>query len=134
MAGPERVDAYALMQRFRTDERSLSDALMLFVEREDFGYVWLVYRDDSPVGCASVGYVIGTDAGGLVALVRDIYVLPEARRSGVASAMLDALHERLDAAGVARVDTPVASDPGLQAFLRARGYAPTTEALFSLGR
>lgn len=134
MAGPERVDAYFLMQRFRSDERALSAALALFVEREDFGYVWLVYRDDSPVGCASVGYSIGTAAGGIVALVRDLYVLPDARRSGVGSALLDALHERLDAADVVQVDIPVAADPGLQAFLRARGYAPSDENVFSLGR
>jgi hypothetical protein len=34
--GPERFDAFALMRTFRSDERRLSDALALFVEREDY--------------------------------------------------------------------------------------------------
>ncbi|GAC1543705.1 MAG: hypothetical protein NVS2B17_23880 [Candidatus Velthaea sp.] len=134
MAGPERYDAFALMKRFRTDEASLGDALALFADREDYGFVWLAYREAVPVGCASVGYAIATDAGGVVALVRDLYVLPDARRSGVGSALLAGLHARLDALDVKRVDMPVAGDPGLQAFLRESGYTPTDKLTFSLGR
>jgi GNAT superfamily N-acetyltransferase len=129
MAGPERFDAFSMMKRFRTDEALLGDALSLFVDREDLGFVWLAYRDDSPVGCCSVGYVIGTDAGGVIAVVRDIYVLPEVRREGVAGAMLASLAERVNG-----IDVPVAGDPGLQAFLRAAGYRPTDDQLFSLRR
>jgi GNAT superfamily N-acetyltransferase len=134
MAGPERYDAFSLMKRFRSDEALLGDALALFVDREDFGFIWLAYEDDSPVGCASVGYVITTDAGGVVAVVRDVYVLAEARRHGVATAMLAALSARLDALDVRRIDVPVAGDPGLQAFLLAAGYRATDERTFSLDR
>ncbi|GAC1416365.1 MAG: hypothetical protein NVSMB64_26570 [Candidatus Velthaea sp.] len=134
MAGPERYDAFALMKRFRTDEAALGDALALFVDREDYGFVWLAYREAVPVGCASVGYAIATDAGGVVALVRDMYVVTDARRSGIATALLASLHARLDALDVERVDIPVAGDPGLQAFLLKSGYAPTDELTFSLGR
>ena len=134
MAGPERYDAFSLMKRFRNDEAALGDALALFVDREDFGFVWLAYQDDVAVGCASVGYGIASDAGGVVATVRDLYVVPEARRIGVATALLARLHERLDALDVRRVDIPVAGDPGLQAFLKAAGYDATDELTFSLGR
>src|SRR5471030_793318 len=134
MAGPERLDAFSMMKRFRTDEALLGDALSLFVDREDLGFVWLAYRDDCPVGCCSVGYVIGTDAGGVIAVVRDIYVLPEVRREGVATAMLASLAERVNGIDVRRIDVPVAGDPGLQAFLRAAGYHPTDDQLFSLRR
>jgi hypothetical protein len=71
MGGPERLDAFELMRTFRRDERRLGDALTLFVEREDYGFVWLAYRDAAAVGCASVSYAVSTQAGGLVALVRD---------------------------------------------------------------
>jgi len=134
MAGPERYDAFSLMKRFRTDEALLGDALALFVDREDFGFVWLAYEDDSPVACACVGYVIATDAGGVVAVVRDIYVLPDARRHGVATELLGTLRARLDAFDVGRIDVPVAGDPGLQAFLIAAGYRATDERTFSLDR
>ena len=131
MAGPERFDAFSMMKRFRTDEALLGDALSLFVDREDLGFVWLAYRDDSPVGCCSVGYVIGTDAGGVIAVVRDIYVRPEHRRQGVAKAMLASLAERVNGIDVRRIDAPVAGDPGLQAFLLATGYHATDDQLFS---
>jgi len=134
MAGPERYDAFSLMKRFRIAEALLGEALALFVDREDLGFVWLAYDDDSPVGCASVGYASATDAGGLVAVVRDIYVVPEARRRGAATAMLGALRARLDALEVRRVDVPVAGDPGLPAFLIAAGYRTTGEPTFSLDR
>jgi GNAT superfamily N-acetyltransferase len=134
MTGPDRVDAYALMKRFRLDDGALGDALTLFLEREDYGFVWLAYRDDSPVACCSVGYHIATDAGGVIALIRDIYVLPDARRAGIGAAMLAELIVKLDDQGIARIDAPLAADPGLQAFLRKQGFTATDERTFSLGR
>jgi len=133
MGGPERFDALRLMQTFRGDEHRLSDALKLFVEREDYGFVWLAYREDAAVGCASVGYTISTDAGGLVAVVRDLYVVPAARRSGVATALLAALGTRLAALDVTRFELAFAGDPGLLAFASARGFT-LTAGLFAARR
>ena len=128
MAGPERLDAFALMERFCSDRQRLGDALNLYVEREDYGFVWLAYREDAPVGCCSVGYAIAADAGGLVALVRDIYVRPEIRRSGVATGMLAALDTRLAALPVVRIETPAASG-ALATLLAACGYTTTDRRL-----
>jgi GNAT superfamily N-acetyltransferase len=134
MTGPERYDAFTLMLRFRSDQAALGDALTLFVEREDYGFVWLAYAEDTCVGCCSIAYAIATDAGGLTALLRDLYILPEVRRRGVASAMLADLHKRLDAIGVRRVDALMSPAAGLDAFLRASGYTASSEALFRLVR
>lgn len=122
MAGTERLDAFALMKAFRFDEPRLGDALTLFVEREDYGFVWLAYRADALVGCASVGYAISTGAGGVVAVVRDLYVVPGARRSGVATALIEALRARLAALDIARLEIATSGDAALLAFLAARGY------------
>jgi GNAT superfamily N-acetyltransferase len=122
MGGPERFDALRLMQTFRSDESRLSEALALFVEREDYGFVWLAYRADEAVGCASVGYAISTAAGGLVGLVRDLYVVPAQRRSGVATTLLAALEARLAALDVAGLELAAAGDPALAAFASARGF------------
>jgi len=133
MAGPERYDAFALMRRFRTDEAALGDALTLFVEREDYGFVWLAYAGSTCVGCVSAGYAIGTAAGGVIAVLDDLYVVPEARRRGIATTMLDDLHVRLDAADVRRIEIAAPADPALQAFLRARGYSSAGDVRFTFG-
>jgi hypothetical protein len=48
MASPERLDAIALMKRFRPDETALGEALSLFVDRPDYGLVRLAYDDGIP--------------------------------------------------------------------------------------
>jgi GNAT superfamily N-acetyltransferase len=133
MAGPERYDALTLMRAFRADEARLSDALNLFVEREDYGFVWLAYREDTALGCCSVGYTVSTAAGGLTAVVRDLYVIPAARRGGIATAMLAALAARLAALDVARTEIAANGDAGLLAFVAARGLT-VTAAIFAPGR
>jgi GNAT superfamily N-acetyltransferase len=125
MSGPERLDAFTFMRAFRADERALGDALTLFVEREDFGFVWLAYRSDTLVGCASVGYGVASTAGGLVGVVRDLYVAPPVRRAGIASALLAALETRLTHLGVTRIEIAANGDAALLAFLAARGYRVT---------
>jgi GNAT superfamily N-acetyltransferase len=131
MAGPERYDAFSLMRRFRTDEAALGDALTLFVDREDYGFVWLAYAGSTCVGCVSAGYAIGTAAGGLIATLADLYVIPEGRRRGIATTMLDDLHTRFDALGVQRVEIAAPADPALQAFLRSRGYTSAGDVRFT---
>ena len=125
MAGPERFDAGRLMSEYETDELRLAAALALFAEREDLGFVWLAYRDDELVGCCSVGYAVGTRAGGLVGVVRDLYVRRSQRRTGVATALLEALRQRLRPAEVTALEVHSGTHASLAAFLAARGYALT---------
>jgi len=133
MAGPERLDVGRLMSAFISDERRLNAALALFAEREDLGFVWLAYREDDLVGCCSVSYAIGTAVGGLVAVVRDLYVRPEVRRTGVAGALLGALRERVAAAEATAIEVHSGTDTGLAAFLIARGFR-LTSGVFTAAR
>ena len=123
MAGAERLDAFALMKRFRTDEAALGDALALFAERPDYGFVWLAYVDGIPAACVSVAFAISAEAGGLAAELRDLWVAEEVRRRGVGSALVATLHGRLDQLDVRRIDVAVPPSAALRSFLRARGYA-----------
>lgn len=127
MAGPERLDAFALMKHFRHDEGALGDALALFVDRPDYGFVWLAYEDDVPVACISVALGISTEGGGLVADLRDLWVLADRRGRGVGSALLATLHGRLDQLGVRRIEATIADDATARLFM-ARGYAVTRAA------
>ena len=127
MTSAERYDAFTLMQRFRPDEAALGAALTLFVDRPDYGFIWLAYLDDLPCGCASVSLGIDSETGGLVATVRDLFVLPERRRHGIGSALLLTLHGRLAHLDVKRIDA-VGNHAALQPFLAARAYRATGSA------
>jgi GNAT superfamily N-acetyltransferase len=122
MASAERYDAFALMERFRTDTAALGEALSLFIDRPDFGFVWLAYLDDHPAACASASLGIDTETGGLVATVRDLFVLPERRRHGIGSALLVTLQGRLKTLEVTRIEAVCGADPSLLGFFEARGY------------
>ena len=80
MASAERYDAFSLMENFRTDAAALGEALSLFIDRPDYGFIWLAYVDDHPAACASASLAIDTETGGLLATVRDLFVPPERRR------------------------------------------------------
>jgi len=122
MGGPERPDAFVLMRPFRADQAALGDALALFVDRPDFGFIWLAYDDGIPAACVSVSFAISSERGGLLAQLRDLWVAPERRRRGIGSALVATLHGRLDQLDVKRVAAAIPDDAALRAFFAARGY------------
>jgi len=122
MASAERYDAFSLMEGFRADAAALGEALTLFIERPDYGFVWLAYLDDHPTACVSAAFGIDTESGGLVATLRDLFVHPERRRRGIGSALLVTLHGRLEQLGVSRIEVVGNDDPALRGFLEARAY------------
>jgi GNAT superfamily N-acetyltransferase len=128
MASAERYDAFALMERFRTDAAALGEALSLFIDRPDYGFVWLAYVDDLPAACASASVGVDTETGGLVATVRDLFVLPERRRQGIGSALLVTLQGRLANLEVTRIEAVCGADQSLPGFFAARGYALSSAA------
>ena len=134
MASPERYDAYTLMEQFRADTARLGDALSLFVDRPDYGFIWLAYDDGTPAACVSVGFGISTEAGGLAAELRDHFVAPPHRRRGIGSALLATLHARLDQLDVRRIEAACGDDDALHAFFSARGYSAQPGIRFSLTR
>ncbi|MDP9105397.1 MAG: GNAT family N-acetyltransferase [Candidatus Eremiobacteraeota bacterium] len=123
MAGAERIDAFTLMKQFRADEALLGEALALYVDRPDYGFIWLAYEDGIPAACVSAAYAISTESGGLAASLRDLWVVPDRRRRGIGSALLATLHGRVDQLAITRVEASLPNDPALRAFFAARGYA-----------
>jgi GNAT superfamily N-acetyltransferase len=121
MASAERFDVFALMRRFRGDEGTLGEALTLFIDRPDYGFIWLAYDDDHAAACVSVAFGLDTEAGGVVATLRDLFVLPERRRRGIGSALLATLHGRLAQLEVKRIDI-LGSDQSFVPFMRFLGY------------
>ena len=131
MAGPERYDAFGLLRQFRTDEAMLGDALALFVDRPDYGFIWLAYADGIPVGCVGVSFGISTESGGVLATLRDLWVDPSARGRGIATAMLLTLHARLDQLDVRETEITGGNDAAPRALLTARGYTGRDAVTFT---
>lgn len=79
-------------------------------------------REGEPIGVAAFGVVSGSAAGRLAVVA----VRPDARRQGVASALLAAVAADLAARGVALIVAELPDAPALgagRAFLAARGFA-----------
>jgi len=133
MAGAERFDAFALMKHVR-EESALGDALALFVDRPDYGFVWLAYDDGIPAGCVSVAFAISTEAGGLAASLHDLWVAPDRRRRGIGTALLVTLHGRLGQLGVTRIEATIPPDEALQAFFTSLDYAESDATRATLSR
>jgi GNAT superfamily N-acetyltransferase len=134
MASAERLDAFALMKAFRADEAALGDALALFIDRPDYGFVWLAYDDGIPAACLSVAFGISTETGGVVAGLRDLWVAEDRRRRGIGSALLATLHGRLAHLEVIRLEAAIPDDAALRGFFAARGYVDRGGTLVSLER
>lgn len=124
MSAAERPDVFALLASERADHVALGKALTLFVEREDFGFVWVAFADDeSIVACVLVSYAISTEAGGLVAALDDILVSPGARRTGIGTGLLETLATHLRAMDIVGMRASVPRASGLQRFFSACGFA-----------
>jgi len=123
MAGAERLDAFALMKQFCADEALLGQALALYVDRPDYGFIWLAYDDGIPAACVSAAYAISAETGGLIAALRELWVVPDRRRRGIGSALLATLHGRLAQLEITRIEASLPDDPAPRAFFMARGYA-----------
>ncbi len=122
MTSAERYDAFQLMRRICDDESALGAALGLFVERPDYGFVWLAYVDDLPVACVTVSLGIDLEAGGLVATLRNLFVTEEVRGEGIGSALLLTLRARLKALEVVRIDV-LGTTADVDPFLRKREFS-----------
>ena len=76
---------------------------------------------DQILGVAVLAYRLNISAGGLFASIEDLHVRPEARRQGVARALLTAADKRCAALGISYVEVQV-EDDAAEAFYTALGY------------
>jgi len=84
---------------------ALRHALRLFLSRPDLGFVWVLVDAGAVVGCCVVCYAISTSAGGIVAKLDDVCVLPGREGQGIGSALIDSLKCELRSRGAQRIDT-----------------------------
>lgn len=143
MTAPDVTDAFQMLSAFlREDEhyrasseaygdrgiQGLNDALYLFLEHPDLGFVWMAYDDDGAAGVCVVCYAVSTSMGALVAKLDDVSVKPDRRGEGIGTVMINALKEQLTKESVTRIDVAVHLDnPEARTFYQRLGFQPLNE-------
>ena len=147
MTARQSKDAKALLATFlREDEhylassqaygdsglKGLNDALDLFLERPELGFVWMAYDENGAAGICVVCYAISTSMGTVVAKLDDVSVKADRRGHGVGSEMLEQLKEQLRKESVTRIDVAVhLENPQARRFYEKLGFVALNEERLS---
>ena len=106
----------------------LNDALDLFLEHPELGFIWMAYDENGVAGVCVVCYAISTSIGAVVAKLDDVSVKPDRRGQGVGTAMLDQLKTQLRSEAVGRIDVAVHVDnPEAKRFYEKFGFVALNE-------
>ena len=143
MTAADVRDAFEMLGAFLTEDehylassaaygdrgvRGLNDALYLFLERPELGFVWLAHDDQGVAGICVVCYAISTSLGTVVAKLDDVSVPENRRGSGVGTAMIGQLKEELRQQSVMRIDVAVhLHNPEAKRFYEKLGFVPLNE-------
>ena len=108
--------------------RGLNDALDLFLERPELGFVWLAFSDGRIAATSVVSYAISTSMGSVVAKLDDVYVRPDQRGKGTGTAFIESLKQQLRKEAVTRIDVAVhLNNPEARRFYEKLGFVPLNE-------
>ena len=143
MTAADARDAFEMLTSFLTEDehylasskiygdrgvRGLNDALYLFLERPELGFVWVAYDENGVAGISVVCYAISTSLGTLVAKLDDVSVKADRRGHGVGSAMIEQLKIEVRKQSVMRIDVAVHRDnPEAKRFYEKLGFAQLNE-------
>jgi ribosomal protein S18 acetylase RimI-like enzyme len=138
MTAADVTDAFEMLRVFlREDEHYLSssaaygdrgfqglnNALDLFLERPELGFVWLAYDEQGAAGVCVVCYAISTSMGAVVAKLDDVSVKLDRRGQGIGTALLEQLKEQLRKELVTRIDVAVhLENPEARNFYEKLGF------------
>ncbi len=148
MTAPDVTDAFGMLRDFlHGDEhylasstaygdrgiQGLNDALYLFLEHPDLGFVWMAHDDNEVAGVCVVCYAVSTSMGSLVAKLDDVSVKEERRGKGIGTALLEQLKEQLRKESVTRIDVGVhLENSDARKFYEKLGFVPLNEERLAL--
>jgi ribosomal protein S18 acetylase RimI-like enzyme len=143
MTAADVSDAFALLSAFLTaDEhylasskaygdrgvQGLNDALDLFLEQPELGFVWMAYDENGLAGICVICYAISTSMGAVVAKLDDVSVKEDRRGQGIGTALMDQLKQQLIKESVARIDVGVhMENPEARRFYERHGFVALNE-------
>jgi GNAT superfamily N-acetyltransferase len=143
MTAPDVADAFQMLRVFLSEDehylasskaygdrgfQGLNDALDLFLEQPELGFVWLAYDERGVSAVCVVCYAISTSMGAVVAKLDDVSVKANRRGGGIGTAMLEQLKEQLRKEGVTRIDVAAHIDnPEARRFYEKLGFVSLHE-------
>ncbi len=108
--------------------RGLNDALDLFLEQPELGFVWLAFDDGEIAGVCVISYAISTSMGAVVAKLDDVSVKRDRRGKGVGTILIRQLMDQLKKELVLRIDVAVhMENPEARRFYEKLGFKPLNE-------
>ena len=112
--------------------QGLNNALDLFLERPELGFVWMAYDDEGVAGVCVICYAISTSMGSVVAKLDDVSVKPGRRGQGTGSEMMRQLKEQLRKEAITRIDVAVhLQNPEARRFYEKTGFIALNEERLS---
>lgn len=112
--------------------KGLNDALDLFLEHSELGFVWMAFDENGVAGICVVCYAISTSMGSVVAKLDDVSVKPDRRGKGIGTELLLQLKEQLRKEMVTRIDVAVhMQNPEAKSFYEKTGFVALNEERLS---
>ena len=143
MTAPDVADAFEMLRVFLSEDehyllsskaygdrgfQGLNDALDLFLEQPELGFVWLAYGDRGVSAVCVVCYAISTSMGAVVAKLDDVSVKADRRGGGIGTALLQQLKAQLRKESVTRIDVGVhLENPEARRFYERLGFVALNE-------
>lgn len=143
MSAPDVSDAFSMLSVFLGEDEhyvasskaygdrgihGLNDALDLFLEHSDLGFVWMAYDEEGAAGICVICYAISTSMGAIVAKLDDVSVKEDRRGRGIGTALMEQLKDQLRKESVTRIDVGVhLENPEARKFYQRLGFTPLNE-------
>lgn len=143
MTAADVTDAFEMLSAFLNEDehyrasskaygdrgfQGLNDALDLFMEQPELGFVWMAYDENGAAAVCVICYAISTSMGSVVAKLDDVSVKPDRRGTGVGTALLEQLKDQLRKEAVTRIDVAVhVENPAGRRFYEKLGFIPLHE-------
>jgi GNAT superfamily N-acetyltransferase len=111
--GGDRDTAHRLLtaqlveHRLPADAQGISRGIDLALAPRSAAWLWLAEKDGQAVAIFLANQIVSVERGGLALWVEELYVVPEARRTGIARELLARVRDQARSRGVRSIELEV---------------------------
>src|SRR5437016_12639740 len=127
------LTAQLIEHRLPADPDRVAHGIDLALAPHSPAWLWLGQREGRTVAVFLANEIVSVERGGLVLWVEELYVVPEARRTGIARVLLSRVREAAAARGIRSVELEVVpTQAAAFALYRSLGFADVHRSRLSL--